>query len=787
MENIPVNVQRFREVFLSIINYIPGLVILIFGMFALYSTVLLIETREVLSQRYHTYVMDVLDFQNAFYDFELSYDAFQAGSPDASIETVKNDFKALNEHFADLQKDFYNYSSSSNGRINHNYEDYIYLMQQDMNDILTNLMLYEQSLGSDDEAYHRHELHEHIEKMFTSVKQLQNEVFSNFELAVFSKDLDNQELWLYWSVIFMGFSGFILVVLNSDKIRSMKKLNAERVNTLTVLQERLEALETAHDGILIINSKGKISYLNKAVCQFLGIAPDEREGFYGIGWPRLFLEEDAKFIEQEVYSVFDGGDDHWIGDFRVHQRQGGRLDTELSVSRLVDGGYIGTFQDISEKRQSEKEKRELENQFYQAQKMEAIGRLAGGIAHDFNNILAAMNGYAEFLLDDLDENTDQYNFARNILQAGLQARDLVDQMLAFSRRGTSEQDVIDISSSVREVISMLQATIPKTIELYDEIENHQALIHGNLTQISQVAMNLCVNAIDAMERDHGKLTIVVKEDDVSKFSDVNGVISQDYADAKDTAFQRIDDLTHETTRLITGQFVEGQRYVCLTVEDTGSGMSRVILERVFEPFFTTKAVDKGTGLGLATVHGVVLSHRGVLVIESTLGQGTRFDLYFPLVNTKEAVQGIKQVAERTSSNSKKKRHILIVEDQENVRLLTVRMLQRLGYEVSTARSGLEGLDIVRENPNAFDLVVTDYNMPKMTGLEMVLQVHIDMPDIPFIILSGYSEDKIMELIDSHPAVKAVLRKPIVREELGKQIEAVLDGKSGQVNDDKEVV
>ncbi len=202
-------------------------------------------------------------------------------------------------------------------------------------------------------------------------------------------------------------------------------------------------------------------------------------------------------------------------------------------------------------------------------------------------------------------------------------------------------------------------------------------------------------------------------------------------------------------------------------------MSRVIMEHIFEPFFTTKPVDKGTGLGLATVHGVIVSHKGAMVIESKLGSGTCFDLYFPL-SEDVAIIGVKpNENDFKQGEMPERKNILLVEDQENVRDMVITMLERMGYDVSFAVSGLDGLDIVREAPDKFDLVITDHNMPKMTGLEMVQQIHIDLPELPFILLSGYSEDKLQDIINDHPAIKMVVRKPVSGDILGKKIQAVI--------------
>ncbi len=581
---------------------------------------------------------------------------------------------------------------------------------------------------------------------------------------------ENQEMWVYWAIYAVGLCGFVLIILNTNKLKRLEKLNCEKIETLGLLENRLAALDVARDGIFIMDSKDSVSYVNKSFCKIIGMDEDKREFLVGKTWQDIFSASDYEIIEEDILpELYEDG--FWVGDFQIYRDDGTSVYTEMSITRLPDGGLIGTVQDISYKKKAEQEKKDLEDQFYQAQKMEAIGRLAGGIAHDFNNILAAMNGYAEFLVDDLDENAEQRKFAENILQAGMQARELVDQMLAFSRHSDSAKNTIDLVKSVNETLSMAAVTIPKTIELESNINIDEAVITGNPTQISQLIMNLCVNAQDAIEDEHGKLSIymdLVEPESVG----IDNVIRSELPDPKDPPYLRIDDIDAGRSRLVLGHICKHNKYVKLSISDTGTGMSRVIMEHIFEPFFTTKPVDKGTGLGLSTVHGVLVSHQGLMVIDSTLGQGTCFDLYFPLIGD-ATTSNNNSKTKISSNNGNVSGHILLIEDQENVRNMVLKMLERMGYETSYAVSGLDGLDLIRENPSKFDLVITDYNMPIMTGLEMINQIYEDLPDLPFIILSGYSAERMQEIIDDHPAIKAVLRKPVTKDMLSDNISGVL--------------
>ncbi len=609
--------------------------------------------------------------------------------------------------------------------------------------------------------------------MIDSVKDLENMLSNDQQVSALLEDVSKKKFWLYWSVIAIGLSGFVLMVLNTSKLNQLNNADEEKQNALVIHNSRLQALEMARDGIIMVDGDGLLSYINKSLCDITGIDFDDRGKFTGASWLDIFSDSDQELINEDILPILNS-DSYWMGDFSMYRADGSVAYTEVSLTKLPDGGLVGTIQDVSDRHDSENERQALEEQFYQAQKMEAIGRLAGGIAHDFNNILAAMNGYAEFLMDDLENDTDQHKFASNILQAGSQARELVDQMLAFSRRNDVAGETFDLVTSAQEVISMLQATLPKTVKLSDTFELPNAPISGNSTQISQLIMNLCVNAQDALEDEHGEVSICIRKVDTNDI-DIPRVIKDDLPNAKDSPLLRIEDMDYAGhTRLTLGHVMKGQEYALLSVSDTGSGMSRIIMEHIFEPFFTTKSVDEGTGLGLATVHGIVLSHQGLLVINSTLGQGTKFDIYLPLEDIEDLDEVMEVAFKCDDSSASENKHILIIDDEENVRGVMIEMLKRLGYETSVAISGLQGLDIVRENPQKYDLVITDYNMPEMTGLEMVQQIYIDFPDMPFVMLTGYSEDKMKSIIDGHVAIKAIIKKPASRQVVSNEISKILE-------------
>lgn len=484
----------------------------------------------------------------------------------------------------------------------------------------------------------------------------------NAEIKAKKSSIELKHKWLYWSVCVMGFSGFILVLMNIDKLRRLKKANAQSKESLILLEKQLEDIQKA-----------------------------------------------------------------------------------------------------------EKDKSALHEQLHQAQKLEAVGRLAGGIAHDFNNILAAMNGYAEFLIDDLDQETPQHGFAKNILAAGEQARDLVDKMLAFSRRDVDEMQNMRLADSVHETLSMLKASLPKTIDMQTEIEDEECSIYGSQTLISQALMNLCVNAKDAMPNEKGRLMVTASVADMGFFKDMP--FQDELPESDDLPLVEIIDISATHTCLRMGKLARNQEYMCLSVADDGSGMTRAIMENIFEPFFTTKPVDEGTGLGLAMVHGVVANHKGAMQINSIAGKGTRFDILFPSLGVIETSQEKTKSQESWTAVG----NVLVVDDQDDVRAVSQTMLERVGFEVESCDSAESALEIINEHPDYFNVIVTDHNMPKMTGLDLIEEVSKERPDIPFVLVTGYSPEGMYDVMESNDSLKAIIKKPIDRDELAEVVQnAILD-------------
>ena len=418
---------------------------------------------------------------------------------------------------------------------------------------------------------------------------------------------------------------------------------------------------------------------------------------------------------------------------------GTRHPLDVSIAFLDYGGQEIScvfVRDIAERRRAESTRRTLEAELFHAQKMEAIGTLAGGIAHDFNNILAAIVGNAEIAQSDLPAGHPSRQDIGEVLRAARRARDLVRQILTFSRKQESERRAVRLAEVIDDVQRLLRATIPSTIEIRSDIETADAQVFGDPTQLHQVLMNLCTNAAHAVGDQHGIIevrqsTVVVEEDSTR-------------------------------TDLLPG------RYVCLSVSDSGHGMDRATMERVFEPFFTTKEPGVGTGLGLAVVHGIVRNHDGVAFVESTPGRGTTFRLYFPLLEPTEVRRSI-DLSEIPLGTGER---VLFVDDEPALTSVTRRMLERLGYKVVALRSPTEALTMFRDDPAAFDLVISDLTMPGLTGAQLAVEMRRVRANLPVILSTGY-----LDRLDADTAraldVRELLIKPYTTQTLATAVHRAL--------------
>jgi PAS domain S-box-containing protein len=494
-----------------------------------------------------------------------------------------------------------------------------------------------------------------------------------------------------------------------------------------------QLIEQAPEGILFHEADGRFILVNSKLCEMLGYTEEEILQLNILDtYPDEIREECVKRL-----AYLKSGDSLRF-ERPMKRKDGSVFYIEASALKLPDGRIQGIVQDITLRIQAEEEKRRLETQLIQSQKMESIGTLAGGIAHDFNNILAAIIGYSELAFDDVSNPEKAKAEIREVLKSGERARDLVGQILTFSRRKEITYSPISMSSVIKESLKMLRSVIPTTIEIRQGVID-SGLVMSDSTQINQLIMNLCTNAAHAMDELGGVLEV-----------SLNKVI--------------IDDRTASSLNLALGPYMK------LSVSDTGNGITPDVIEKIFEPYFTTKELGRGTGLGLSVVHGIVKSHKGAVLCSSAPGKGTTFDVYLPEI---ESILGPSRADEDRVYPTGSER-ILFIDDEPALANLAEMMLKRLGYSIVTKTSSKEALELFRKDPEAFDLVITDMTMPGMRGDLLVGEIIEIRNDIPVILCTGYSEH-ISEERAKEIGIQEYVMKPIEMKVLAKTIRKVLDG------------
>jgi PAS domain S-box-containing protein len=502
--------------------------------------------------------------------------------------------------------------------------------------------------------------------------------------------------------------------------------------------------DSTQDAILMMDRRGSISFWNPAAQRLFGYSAEE-----ALGSPLHDLLAPAHYLEAFLagFARFqETGHTEIIGktvELLARAKNGEEFPIELSLSsiRFEDGLHaVGIVRDITERKKAEITKEKLEEQLRHTQQLEAIGVLAGGIAHDFNNILSPIIGYSELALRDIPEDDRLRRALNQILTAANRAKELVKQILSFSRKGDDQlMRPIDISSIVREALKLLRATLPSSIEIVENIRPARVL--GDATQIHQVVVNLCTNAAHAM-RDMGTLTVSLTEELV--------------------------DGRHSELLSIPG-FATGN-YARISVKDTGCGIGEDTMRRLFEPYFTTKEIGKGTGLGLSVVHGIVKKHGGEVVVTSELEKGSTFDVYIPLSGQKT-----RQKSDEDSPIPTGKARILLVDDEPPIVEFGQLILERLGYQVTGLTSSRQALEQFRTNPGDFDLIVSDYTMPQMVGTELARECLKIRADIPVIICTGFSE-LLEDKETGNTGIRGVAMKPLNSRQLATMVKKALETK-----------
>jgi len=538
---------------------------------------------------------------------------------------------------------------------------------------------------------------------------------------------------------------------DEDEVKLLSELSDDLSYGITSLRVAIESekvekeyrllasvIEQANEGIFLIDSKGVIQYVNPAVTTINGRSSHDMIG-YNIN-TLVYQEPERQFYEAILKASFQ--EEHLVDHFQYKQENGIILELDVitwSVSDSVGNiiSHVALIRDVSYEMQ-------LESQLRRAQRMEAIGTLAGGIAHDFNNTLASIITCTEMALEEAPKGSTIKELLDIVLKSGLRGKNLVKQILTFSRQGEQERQEVRVDLVVSECLKLLRATLMPTIEIMLHIDKNLGLVFADPTQIQQIVMNLCTNAVHAMRgQAHGEMEIWLNNVEIDRISVTN-----------------------------FGNLPPGP-FLCLTVGDNGHGMDEKTIDRIFDPFFSTKGQSEGTGLGLSVIHGIVSNHGGAITVESTLGQGSQFKVYLPRLDKSTKVTADAPsvtVAPGTEC-------ILLVDDEENLVFGTKRMLKQLGYNVIARTNPLDALQLFRAAPEQFDLIITDQAMPHMNGTELARELTRIRPDIPVILCTGYdtiSSGRTDDIGETAEFISELALKPLIRGEIATMIRRVLD-------------
>jgi len=522
--------------------------------------------------------------------------------------------------------------------------------------------------------------------------------------------------------------GNLLRSINSVRDISKRKKAEETTEQLK------KAIEQAAEIVIVIGVDGTIKYVNPAVEKITGYPAEKLIGTNPILGSKA--KSDSQFYESLLTAINQGRP--WTGHMSPIKPDGSTCELDVNLTPVRDSeGNITSYVSISRDVTNE---RKLENQLRQTQKMEAIGLLAGGIAHDFNNILGAVIGFTEMAHFDAPEDSPiKYNLEQ-VLESCVRAKNLVKQILAFSRQSKENRIPTYTHLIVKETIKLLRASLPATIEIHHNIENQEDMLLADATQIHQLIMNLCTNAAHAMRKKGGILTI------------------------------NLSSLTIDSMiKTLTAELEPGD-YIKLTIADTGEGIRPDIIDRIFEPFFTTKAIGEGTGMGLTAVKTIVENHNGSISVSSNPGKGTTFHIFLPKIQGEVThIPEEKNFVPPPEGNER----ILLVDDETLLVRVGKKMLSSLGYTVTTVTDSLEALDIFKKDPDRFDLVITDQTMPHLTGYDLSRKILKIRPNLPIILCTGYSESLSTRKARA-AGIREYLLKPINRKEIAETVRSVLD-------------
>ncbi len=553
-------------------------------------------------------------------------------------------------------------------------------------------------------------------------------------------------------MLLLGLATFILRQQVKAKTSELYTKNVELEKEIVIrkdVEEKLrhsynlleKAFSSMNDGLLITSRDGeRILNYNNAAARLLGYGYSELTGV-----DTASIHEDtvaSRKFNNRIYDTLNT-ENCMTGEFNLKRKDDTLFPAEVTVTSLKDGedrdvSLLITIRDISER----KELQRSEMRLRQAQKMESIGTMAGGIAHDFNNILTPILGYAQILIDQADIESTEGSYLNHIIQAANRAKSLVSQILVFSRQRESNREIMNVNLIIKEALKLIRASVPSTITIQTNIQTDDDRVFADPTEIHQVLMNLCSNAAHSMKsKNNGLIDVTVTDSDGM----IRGWSLEE--ELKDTD------------------------YLLISIRDTGCGIAPNVINRIFDPFFTTKRLGEGTGMGLSAVHGIVQGLGGAISVETRQEMGTTFHVYIPKAGDVEAEETDSKPDVMIGHRANQER-ILFVDDETMIIDMAELLLKTLGYDVITCTNGTDAIELIQRDAHRFDLVITDFTMPNMTGIELSRKIKDLRADLPVILCTGYTrsikpEDALKE------GIQAFISKPFSKEKIHKTIKNVL--------------
>lgn len=509
-------------------------------------------------------------------------------------------------------------------------------------------------------------------------------------------------------------------------------------------QQRLAAIEVSKDGIGIVSKDGMLTYANRSLFDLHGIAREDIGRYLNHPWTGLYTEAGQGDIERQVLPEIEKNG-FWHGASDLVRKDGAVIIAELSLTRLTDGGLIGTARDITERVRTAEEKDKLQQQVLDVQKLESVGRLTGGIAHDFNNMLTIINGNLDMAADPGAPDSESAKYIKIAKRAVLRGSELTQRLLAFSRNQTLKPKIVNLNVVIPEATMMMIRAIGENVEIIFDLAEGLSLTKIDIGQFENALVNLAINARDAMP-DGGYIKIKTQNRTLTNC-----------------------DILHQ------GKILPGD-YAMVEISDTGCGIPDDLISKIFDPFFTTKDIGEGSGLGLSMVYGFVKQSHGHIIVNSKVGVGTAVRLFFPVTDQLETIEKKHESTDQDIEMSKALRGdktILIVEDEDEILKLNHDILNRLGYKIFCAANAHDALSLVKKGTQ-IDLLITDIIMPgKMNGYELAYEVKAYIPAIKTLFISGYAPTQLLK-IGSAPASIDLLAKPYIRGQLIRRVRLALE-------------